>query len=89
MINTKKYVRMKNGYLEASLEVHPKGPNGYGGERAEDEFRLAFEDDAHGEGLSRQKGVKGQQYGGVYGSVKVGRQGATKTLDASTGESDD
>ena len=50
MINTKKYVRMKNGYLEASLEVHPKGPNGYGGERTEDEFRLTFEDDAHGEG---------------------------------------
>lgn len=47
MINTKRYVRLKNGYLEASLEVHPKAHFGRDGERTEDEFRLTFEEDAH------------------------------------------
>lgn len=38
------------------------------------------------EGLSRQPGIKGQQYGGVYGNVKLSRRGETREMDASVGE---
>lgn len=38
------------------------------------------------QGLSRQPGIKGHQYGSVYGKVQVSRRGETRDMSASTGE---
>lgn len=38
------------------------------------------------QGLSRQPGIKGQQYGGVYGKVNLSRRGKSQDMDATVGE---
>ena len=40
------------------------------------------------EGLSRQKGIKGEQLGHVYGSVKVSRRGQTRDMGATEGHAE-
>lgn len=38
------------------------------------------------QGLSRQPGIKGQQYGGVYGKMRIDRRGESLNMDAAVGE---
>lgn len=40
-------------------------------------------------GIGRQQGVKGQQYGGVYGEVKIRSKGRQVDLESSQGEPED
>lgn len=54
----------------------------------EDQAAKQEQVDRSEEGLSRQKGIDGQQYGGVYGKVKVSRRGKTRDMGAESGEPD-
>lgn len=51
----------------------------------EDQDAKARRVDATEQGLKRQPGVKGKQYGGVYGSATITRGGKTSELDAESG----
>ena len=55
----------------------------------EDQAAKQRQVDASEEGLSRQHSVRGNQYGGVYGKVKLSSRGKSKEMEATEGAPED
>lgn len=56
----------------------------YDEDKAAKEARIARTE----QGLSRQPGIKGHQYGGVYGNVRVDSRGKSLDMDATVGDAE-